>query len=184
MRTKTALKALALVTAAVVLGLLSVQGSYALWNRMVSANAGTIQAADFRVLLTDMKSGTAYVNSASVQLTPFSGGLLPGTSVYAGVKISNFTNAGSDFTVRADSGQAVIANPEFLGHLTVKSRASATEPCPMGGYTSETAFVDQIAKDASAFLCFEISLLNTAPSTVSAKTTDISIPISVKQNQF
>ena len=53
MKSTTTLKAAGLVLIAVVLGMLTVQGSYALWNKSVSSNAGTVQAADFRISLTD-----------------------------------------------------------------------------------------------------------------------------------
>ncbi len=53
MTSTRALKAAGLVLIAVVLGLLTVQGSYALWNKTVNAGAGTIQSADFRISLTD-----------------------------------------------------------------------------------------------------------------------------------
>lgn len=51
------LRAAALVAAAVLMGLLTVQGTYALWAANASVTPGSVSAASFNVSLTGMPSG-------------------------------------------------------------------------------------------------------------------------------
>lgn len=116
MQSSHARKATALVLIAIMLGLLTVQGSYALWNKAADANAGTVPAAHFRIGLTDtetnrftdmtLSDGTSATISLST--TP-AGVVLPGHSTYAGVQLVNATNASGIFTVRASTAVPVVA---------------------------------------------------------------------------
>ncbi len=115
MKSTRTLKAAGLVLIAVVLGLLTVQGSYALWNKAATSDAGTIQAADFRIGLTDaisaratnmtLEDGTAATLSLST--TP-AGVVLPGQSTYAGVQVGNVTNASGDGSITCACGSAAM----------------------------------------------------------------------------
>ena len=58
MRIPRTLRAGLLIAAAVVLGLLTVQGTYALWNASTSATPGTVSSASFDVSLTEAPPGT------------------------------------------------------------------------------------------------------------------------------
>ncbi len=198
MRTPRALKAAGLVLAAVVLGLLTVQGTYALWNAAVSSNAGTVSAADFRVSLTDgptnrttnmtLDDGTAAGKPATLALstTPV-GVLVPGRPIYAGVQLGNVTNAGGDFNIRATAGAPKITNFSGSGiadNLVVKAAAAATvaqcQSATLYANAASTANV-LIAKNASAVLCFQVTLAANAPGSLQGQSASISIPLTVDQ---
>jgi predicted ribosomally synthesized peptide with SipW-like signal peptide len=89
MRIKRTLQAAGLIAAAVILGLLTVQGTYALWSATAVASPGAVSSASFTVNLTAAPSGQVTTMTlpdgqpANVALTPGSA-LLPGTSVMAG----------------------------------------------------------------------------------------------------
>ncbi len=198
MRTPRALKAAGLILAAVVLGLLTVQGTYALWNAAVNSNAGTVQAADFRVSLTDgptgttkdmtLDDGTAAGKPATIALstTPI-GVVIPGQSVYAGVQLGNVTNAGGNFTINASAGVPVITNTSESGVAALLSvravGADTLAQCPNAALydgAQATASVS-IAKNASRVLCFQVTLAANAPGSVQGKSAGISIPLTVDQ---
>ena len=183
MRTKTLLKASALLAAAVVLGLLSVQGTYALWSRVVPVEAGTIQAADFRVTLADVGTNAAVDMvdaSGKTALLPLQpSGLVSSTvPAYAGVKVSNVTNAGSDFAVRARIGQA------SAGDLVIKTRVvpADTTSCGAVDFTGAGGTAEvTLAKGTSAVFCFQLALASTAPQTLSGTQAKMTVPIIVDQ---
>ncbi len=196
MKSTRALKATGLVLIAVVLGLLTVQGSYALWNKAASAAAGTIQAADFRISLTDtitsavtdmtLADGTAATLSLST--TP-AGVVIPGQSTYAGVELGNKTNAGGAFTIRASTAAPLIDNnagstlAPYLKFKVVAARslsqcsqAALFEAAASPG----TAAIDIPKADTGVF-CFQITLAASMPSSLSGQSATIAIPIIVNQ---
>lgn len=196
MKSTRALKATGLVLVAVVLGLLTVQGSYALWNKFAGANAGTIQSADFRISLTDTQTSTftdmtlANGTAATLALsTTPTGAVIPGQSTYAGVQIGNVTNAGGAFTVRATTAVPVIDNnatSPLAPYLQVKVvAATALSQCGQASLYGSTpangsATVD-IAKTASGVFCFQVTLAAAMPANLSGQTAAIAVPITVNQ---
>jgi hypothetical protein len=104
------LRAAALIAAAVLLGLLTVQGSYALWNVGTSAAPGTVSAASFTVNLTGSPSGQvtpmtlAGGQAASLALLTQATALTPGTAVYAGALVGNASDAGGVFSIDVTAG--------------------------------------------------------------------------------
>lgn len=197
MKSTHTLKATGLVLIAVVLGLLTVQGSYALWNKAASSGAGTIQAADFRIDLTDaisartsnmtLDNGTAATLSLST--TP-AGVVVPGQSTYAGVQVGNVTNASGDFTVQASTGAAIISNNNaalpLAPHLRVKvATATSLQQCSSPelfvAATPSTPASVEIAKDGTGVFCFQITLASTMPASLSGQSAAVSIPIIVNQ---
>ena len=186
MAKNTALKATGLVSGAVLLGLLTVQGTYALWNAAVQAAEGSIQAAAFNV---EMDGGIGTVMMAqpdgsqgTVALaTTTLGTVDAGKSVYAGVRLTNHTDAGGEFTVRASAGQADTGS--LGGLLSVQQRAvsgsdlnACADPSLYAG--TATGHVD-IPKHGSGVLCFEVSLAATASAEGQVST--ISVPLTVEQ---
>ena len=100
MRIPRTLRAGLLIAAAVVLGLLAVQGTYALWNAGTSAAPGTVTSASFDVSLTASPSGQCDQHDPSrrgghYQPRP-AANTSPGTSVYASLAVGNNTNAGGN----------------------------------------------------------------------------------------
>lgn len=196
MKSTRALKATGLVLIAVVLGLLTVQGSYAFWNKAAAANAGTIQSANFQVSLTDAISGGVTENMTLDDGTPVTlllsttptGVVIPGGKTYAGVQLGNLTDAGGDFSIRATTATPVILSPgsALASQLSIKVvNATALSQCSEPAiYTAApvagTATKD-IAKAATGVFCFEVSLAATMPASLSGKTAKVAIPIVVNQ---
>lgn len=196
MQSTRVLKATGLVLVAVVLGLLTVQGSYALWNKATTSSAGTVQAANFRISLTDTKTnqvtdmtlpdGTSATFALST--TPV-GTLTPGQSTYAGVQLTNLTDAGGDFTVRASTGVPVVGanGSSALAPYLVLKAVAATDlaQCSQAAIYnlapgSGTATTD-IAKANAGVFCFQLSLSATMPASLSGQAAKIAIPIIATQ---
>ena len=186
-----------LVAAGVALGLATVGGSYALWNRLVPAGTGTVRSADLLVTLTGSNNaGThdmvlADGTPATVALTSTAAPLaqlFPGVPVYAGVSVGNATAAGSAFTVLATPGPAVMTDTGpgtgISGYLSVQA---ATAPdmaqcasVPSGDYQDNFPGV-QIPKGTSAVICFRIQLSPQAPSTLQGQSASVAVPLFVEQ---
>lgn len=194
MRITRTLRAGLLIAAAVVLGLLTVQGTYALWNSSTSSTPGIINSASFDVSLTASPSGTvtnmtlpgggpatlALSSTAVVQ---------PGSSVYAGVVVANNSNAGGAFNAAITVGPATLANVSggtLDQYLTVNAKtASAAADCntvsgysPLGaaGLTSTA-----VPKAGATVFCFQVSLSSTAPVSVKGQAVNMSLPITARQ---
>ena len=195
MKSTRPLKATGLVLIAVVLGLLTVQGSFALWNKAASAGAGTIQAADFRISLTDtitsdvtnmtLDDGTAATLSLS---TMPAGVVIPGQSTYAGVQLRNETNAGGTFTVRASTAVPVVDNSAgspLAPYLALKVVvASSLSQCNSAAlYAADnlaTANID-IPKDGAGVFCFQVTLAANMPASLNGQSATVAVPIIVNQ---
>ena len=196
MKSIQALKAAGLVLIAVLLAMLTVQGSYALWNKAASSNAGTIQAADFRISLTDtdtskvtdmtLPDGTAATLSLS---STGSSALLPGKSSYAGVQIGNVTDAGGAFTIRASTAAPAIGNnpgSSLAQYLSVKTATAASlsqcsQPALYAGAADAGTATLDMAKNGTGVFCFQLTLAATMPAQLSGQSAKIAIPIVVNQ---
>ncbi|QHK20100.1 hypothetical protein GU243_10565 [Pseudarthrobacter psychrotolerans] len=194
MRIPQTLRAALLIAAAVVLGLLTVQGTYALWNASTTAAPGTISSASFDVSLTASPSGQVTNMTlpgggpATLALSP-TASLQPGASVYAGVVVTNNSNAGGTFDTSISVGvpSKLPATPGTLAdYLTVNAKtASAAADCntvsgysPLGaaGLTSTA-----VPKAGATVFCFQVSLSSTAPVSVKGQAVNISLPITARQ---
>lgn len=194
MRTKRRLQAAALTAVAVVLGLFTVQGTYALWSAAASASPGTITSASFDTALTAVNTGQTTTmtladgSAATLTLSP-AGTLGPGTSVYGGVVVTNNTNAGGQFNTAITAGQPTIANVSggtLAGYVTVnaKTAASSAECSTATGFASiGTAGLvsPTVAKGGSTVFCFQVSLSSSAPSTVKGQAVNISLQLTARQ---
>src|SRR6476661_7643073 len=116
MRTKRRLQAAALTALAVVMGLFTVQGTYALWSAAASASPGTITSASFDMALQAVNTGATTnmtladgKTSANLTLSP-AGTLGPGATVYGGAVVTNNTNAGGQFNTAISVNQPSVAN--------------------------------------------------------------------------
>ncbi|MGN7147577.1 hypothetical protein ACTHQ6_01105 [Arthrobacter sp. SAFR-179] len=197
MRIKRRLQAAVLVAGAVVLGLLTVQGTYALWSAAASASPGTITSASFDTALTAVNTGQtttmtlANGTPATLTLSP-AGTLGPGTPVYGGVVVTNSTNAGGQFNTTMTASQPAIANVgggTLAGYISVsaKTAASSAECSTTAGFASiSTAGLvsPTVAKGGSTVFCFQVSLnanaANASPS-VEGKSVTISIQLTARQ---
>ncbi len=195
MRIKRSLQAAALIAAAVLLGLFTVQGSYALWNATAVATPGTISSASFDMAMTAVNSGQrtnmtiSNGTAANLTLSP-TGTLGPGSSVYGGVQVTNSTVAGGQFNTIITVGPPAIANAgtgTLASYITVGAKAATSttecgagstgyEPIGTGGLASP-----QVAKSGSTFFCFQISLSSTAPTSVKGQAVNISVQLTARQ---
>lgn len=194
MRTKRRLQAAALTAVAVVLGLFTVQGTYALWSAAASASPGTITSASFDTALTAVNTGQTTTmtladgSAATLTLSP-AGTLGPGTSVYGGVVVTNNTNAGGQFNTAITAGQPTIANVSggtLASYVSVnaKTAASSAECSTATGFGSiSTAGLvsPTVAKGGSTVFCFQVSLSTSAPSTVKGQAVNISLQLTARQ---
>jgi hypothetical protein len=193
-----AAKITALIAAGVALGMTAVGGSYALWNRLVPAGAGTVRSADFLITLTGSNStGThdmvlADGTAATISLTSVAAPLdhlFPDTPVYAGVSIGNATAAGSPFTVMATlPGPALITSTGpgtgLSQYLSVKSATAADlSQCPaLPPSAYEDSFTGvEIPKGGSSVICFKIQLTTAPPSALQGQSASIAVPLFVEQ---
>jgi hypothetical protein len=192
------LRAAALIAAAVLLGLLTVQGSYALWAANASAAPGTLSSASFNVSLAGQPSAQstnmtlAGGQSAHLSLTTVGAplaGLTPGTAVYASVTAANNSDAGGPFSISITAGAAALTNVgsgSLAQYLTVntKTAAFAADCSSASGYTPLTAtgFASSpIQKGGTAVLCFEVRLAGSAPYSVKGQAVTISLPLTAHQ---
>jgi hypothetical protein len=194
MRIKRTLQAAGLIAAAVILGLLTVQGTYALWGATAVASPGAVSSASFTVHLTAAPSGQVTTMTlpdgrpANVALTPGSA-LLPGTSVHGGVVVTNSTDAGGTFDTVATVGQPTVANASggsLAQYLSVNAKTAASTgdcstssgyaPLQAAGFSSPP-----VPKAGSTVLCFQVALSPSAPSTVKGQAVNITLPLTVRQ---
>jgi len=182
MRTKRRLQAAALTALAVVLGLFTVQGTYALWSAAASASPGTITSASFDMALQAVNTGATTNMTlsdgkpATLTLSP-TGTLGPGTSVYGGMVVSNNTNAGGQFNTAITASQPSVANLNggaLATYIIVKAKvaASPSECSTATAYTAiDTAGLvsPTVAKAGSTVFCFQVSLMSGTPSTVNGQ---------------
>ena len=194
MRIPRMLRAGALIAAAVVLGLLTVQGTYALWNAGTSTAPGTVSSASFDVSLTASPSGQATNmslpggTSATISLGSVSS-LAPGTPVYASLVVGNNSNAGGTFSTSITAGQATVTNTglgSLAQYVTVSGKfATAVADCnTANGYAPLTAaglISAAVTKSASTVLCFQVSLSSSTSFLLKGQAVNISLPLTARQ---
>lgn len=186
------LRAAALVAAAVLLGLLTVQGSYALWSAAASAAPGTVTSASFDVNLSGPSTPSTNMTlaggqSAIVSVNP-SGALTPGSAVYSNVSMTNNSDAGGQFNLSVTTGPAAksnVAPGDLAQYLTVSAKfAASASACGTTAYTNIAAAglaPVAVAKLANTTLCFEVRLASNAPATVKGQSVTITIPLTATQ---
>lgn len=195
MRIRRTLQAAALIAAAVLLGLLTVQGTYALWNASALTSPGTVSAASFDVAMTSTLAGQATSNmtlpsgqSANLNLGPTTA-LQPGDSVQAGVVVTNNSNASGAFSTAFTVGQPIVANVSggsLAQYLTVTAKTTAT-----AAQCNDTSGYDTIApagltspvvsKGGATVFCFRVSLSSSALSSVKGNAVNITLPVTARQ---
>jgi hypothetical protein len=192
MRIPRHLRAAALIAAAVLLGLLTVEGSYALWSVAASAAPGTVTSASFDVNLSGPSTPSTNMTlaggqSAIVSVNP-SGSLTPGIAVYSNVSVTNNSDAGGQFNLSVATGPAAKSNVgpgDLAQYLTISAKFAANAAaCGTTAYTNIAAAglaPVAVAKLASTTLCFEVKLASNAPAAVKGQSVTITIPLSATQ---
>lgn len=177
---KATLKATTLVVLAVVLGLATVQGSLALWNKSVAVAPGAVTGADFRVLVTGAGDVARPISTngkpTSVELAGIDG-LKPGGSKTIPVRVENAADAGSGtFRIRA-----ALANPVITG--TLRQQLSATIESSSGGSCAQRSPESsrEIAQNASFTFCLTVQMKAGAPASFSGSTAEVAIDVTATQ---
>lgn len=180
MKSLRALKAAGLIVAAVVLGLMTVQGSYALWNTAVPANAGTIQAADFSIKVNGQDMAAA--------LVPLSlGELVPGNTAYTAIEIKNNVNVTPDspLVVRLTLTDLRPVDT-FDGKLLVKTAVPAAgtkcASVQAASYAAAPATIDRtLALGTTQSVCIAVELKSDTSATHLGKAIQIPAKLTVAQ---
>ncbi|MDK1360208.1 hypothetical protein QNO00_08000 [Arthrobacter sp. zg-Y1219] len=175
MKSLPALKAAGLIIAAVMLGLMTVQGSYALWNAAVPSNAGTIQSADFKILVNGVEM-TALQQPLNLNLAE----IKPNGNSYTSISVTNKVNATSAMTVKPKV-TAGLATKGFAEYLTIQTTV------PLAGQSCETAMyagmpdLGVIAKEQSKTICVKATLKANTPVSILGGTTTVPVALTVSQ---
>jgi hypothetical protein len=199
MSLRTCWKATGAVACAVVLGLLTVQGSLALWSHTTPAGAGTVRAAEMTVQVKDLTGGgSSTLQAAQAQPLQIAGSpqeLKRGGTVYHRVGLSNATDAGGAFDVRvAAEGPATISPASAASALSGQlqlglATAAAGEACPTSGYAALPVGAGSagelprmtLAKGGAGVLCLRTQLASSAPMSVSGTQAGIRIALTAAQ---
>lgn len=184
MRITARLKAAALIGLAVVVGLLGVGGTWALWNAVVPSGAGTVQAANFKITLN--KADMA-VNGMTVQAAPEgpTGPLKPGTSVYAAFTVANHTDAGTPMSVTAAVAAPKITQasvPALKNTLTVQVSEPTSGDCAQANYLeANTGTRATIKQDGSARFCLRMHLPEGASTALRNQSATVAVDVTATQ---
>lgn len=176
---KRMLKAIGLMLAATVLGLLSVQGSLALWNTSVSSPAQSLGSAAFAVSVKSgngpveyLTAGNSTVNLAGQDT------LKPGETNTVAIRIGNATDASSGtFRSRISLGTPSTGG-ELKSHLALSlTKAKGSECSATGNSPAST----DLGQDETALYCLTTTLAKDAPATLSGAKGTISVPLTATQ---
>ncbi|UWX97993.1 hypothetical protein N2K95_04800 [Arthrobacter zhaoxinii] len=177
MNSLRSLKAAGLILAAVVLGLMTVQGSYALWNTIAPSNAGTIQAADFRIDVNN------------VEMTPTFdfpvGQLSRGGKAVKYFEVKNSVNVTAASPLRIQASLAGLGPVKgFDGHLTVTAAAVAAgtncDTLAPNRYTPVSP-APVLAKGAPQGICLKAELSPSTPSAYLGRDIASTVTLNVAQ---
>ncbi|MET4059056.1 hypothetical protein ABIB35_000585 [Arthrobacter sp. UYP6] len=179
MKSLRTLKAAGLILAAVMLGLMTVQGSLALWNKAVPSNAGTIQSSNFSVLVNNAEmSGTPVVLNI--------GELTRGSAAYTSLTVRNNVNASSPLRIQPSLAGLVPTN-NFGGNLTVKTVLAAVgaQCSTISAATYDAApripGIPPLASGVTQNVCFKVELKAGTPANLLGTAIDIPITLNVAQ---
>lgn len=182
MRLKTTLQAAVVLALAVVVGLVGVGGTWALWNASTAGHLGTVQAADVQLRLngTSASSGLVTVGSPAESLTP-------GRAVHTSFTVTNATDATGDFRVSARLGTPVVTGADGTAtplsrNLTVQTTAKPAQgDCSGAVYGAASRAV--VGKNATVTFCVRFTLADGAPATAANSTARVIIPVTATQIQ-
>jgi hypothetical protein len=175
MKTMPALKATATIGAAIVLALLTVQGTLALWTVTATSTGQTVQSADFKV--------TVAVGE-NVQRLPAGGTiavagpaeLKPGTSQSTPIVVTNAADAGGPFTVSAaamDPTSSGVLSPYLSTSLGLGQDGRCTDLHPGPRVV--------LAKGASGTFCLTSTLAANTPATFGGTEASIAFTLATQQ---
>lgn len=178
MKSLRVLKAAGLILTAVVLGLMTVQGSYALWNQVAQSNAGTVEAADFNVLVNGTPMPAASINKLEI------GQLSRGTAAYTKIEIVNNVNVTSDSPLVLQATLTGLTPADnFGGKLTVKTaRVAGAVDCTTVAYAAGAPAGPMVlTKGVPQTICFKVELAADTAAAHLGKNINIPVTVTVAQ---
>jgi predicted ribosomally synthesized peptide with SipW-like signal peptide len=175
MKTMSALKATAAIGVAIVLALLTVQGTLALWTATATTTGQTAQSADFKV--------TAAVGQ-NMQRLPADGtitvdgptGLTPGTSHSTPIVVTNAADASGPFTISATAGTTHATGalaPYLSTSISLGQGGSCTSLRQGTGV--------ELSKHASGTFCLTTTLAENTPATFGGAGASIAFTLATQQ---
>ncbi|MCQ1954404.1 SipW-dependent-type signal peptide-containing protein [Arthrobacter sp. zg-Y238] len=181
---KSTVKAAGLILSAVVLGLMTVQGTYALWNATATSTPGTVQAADFKILVngTEMTTGPTEIKFPQV--------LVKGKSAYAQITVQNAVNVTQESPLALKLDALVYAPVDnFGGNLTAKTAVlqpgHTCESMPANSYAAVSAPAAAhsvtLPRQAAQTICVQASLTANTPAALMGKEIKINTNLTVAQ---
>lgn len=177
MRIAAALKATALVGAAVVMALFTVQGTLALWSATAASPAQAMQTADFAVMITTTAGGPVRLDSTQAVTIPAVTGMKPGTTQTVPVTVINATDAGSGaFTARITAGAPQISG-DLATHLTAVVSPTQGPNCS----TVRAGSSIDLVQNTSGVFCLKVTMAAAAPATLGGMNAAITIPLTAQQ---
>lgn len=176
MRITAVPKATALICAAVLMALFTVQGTLALWSATASSPAQALQTADFAVTITTT-AGTSRLAPAQTVTIPAVTGLTPGASRTVPLTVTNATNAGNGaFTTRISTGTPSVSGT-LAGHLTASVSPVQGTDCA----TARAGTSIDLAQNASGVFCLTVSMAASAPAYLGGSTAAVTLPLTAQQ---
>ncbi|MCC3292062.1 MULTISPECIES: hypothetical protein [unclassified Arthrobacter] len=179
MKSSRVLKAAGLILAAVVLGLMTVQGSYALWNAAAQQNAGTVQAADFNILVNEANMAQTPTLSLDVA------GLHRGVPKFTAVRVTNNTNVTAQSPLVLQPAVSLPVPGSLLnGNLTLHTAVvQGSAICTANlAYQAGTPVLPVLATGTTQTICFKVEVKQNTPANQLG--TPISIPVNLSVAQL
>ena len=171
----SALKATATISAAIALALLTVQGTLALWTATATSKSQTVKSADFKV--TVAVGGTVQRVPASGTVTVANlSDLKPGAKHVTPIKVTNATDAGGTFTIRA-TAEDLVATGKLAQYLDTGITRATDGSCN----EAQQDNVLDLAKGASGTFCLNTTLKVNAPATVSGAEASVAFTLASQQ---
>lgn len=180
MKSLRVLKAAGLILTAVVLGLMTVQGSYALWNAAAVSSPGTLQAADFSIKVNGQEMA-----GQTVPLTL--GELLPGKTAYTAIDVKNNVNVTRNSPLVLKLNLTGLTPDDTFGNsLVVKTAVPAAgTTCAAVAPTSYTAAPAAISRTlalgTTQSVCIAVELSAATPAIHLGKAIQIPANLTVAQ---
>lgn len=180
MKAPRALKATGLVLGALVLGLMTVQGTYALWNAVTAVSPGTVQAADFNVDIRLNEQNMAQTQQTVLEPV----GLYRGTATYTALRVTNNVNVTQNSPlVLQPTVAAPVPRNNLNGNLTVTTAVvQGSGACTAGlPYKAGAPVLPVLAKGATQTVCVKVALSSSTPANQLGQPVEIPVNLSVAQ---
>lgn len=175
MKTMSALKATATISAAIVLALFTVQGTLALWTASAPTKSQSVQSADFNVTVAVGNREPQRLPPGEPVTVEGPAGLTPGTSHTTPIVVTNATEAGGTFTIAATA--AATATGKLAPYLATSIGLG------QGGTCTQVQEVRTLvlSKGASGTFCLTTTLNMDTPVSMGGTGASIAFTLATAQ---